>query len=295
MPRDVHDVVDAAEEPEVAVPVDARTVAREVHPGEALPVRLAEARVVAEDPARHRRPRPLRGRGSRRRPGRRRCPASSTTPASTPGNGLVAEPGFVVVTPGSGVIRIIPVSVCHHVSTIGVRSRADVLAVPHPRLGVDRLADASEQPERREVVLRRVLRPPLHVRADRRRRRVQDRDLVALDDVPPAVLVREVGRSLVQDARGAVAERPVDDVAVPRHPADVGGAPVDVLLGLQVEDVVVGASRRRRGSRRSCARCPWASRSSRSCTGGRAGPPSPSARTGTTRHRSTGPRRARSR
>ena len=42
--------------------------------------------------------------------------------ASTPGNGRVAEPGFVVVTPGSGVIMIIPVSVCHHVSTIGQRS-----------------------------------------------------------------------------------------------------------------------------------------------------------------------------
>jgi hypothetical protein len=34
----------------------------------------------------------------------------------------VAEPGFSVVTPGSGVIRIIPVSVCHHVSTTGQRS-----------------------------------------------------------------------------------------------------------------------------------------------------------------------------
>ena len=44
-----------------------------------------------------------------------------STAASTPGNGFVAEPGFVVVTPGSGVIRIIPVSVCHHVSTIGQR------------------------------------------------------------------------------------------------------------------------------------------------------------------------------
>src|SRR6202171_4256453 len=37
------------------------------------------------------------------------------------GNGLVAEPGLSVVIPGSGVIRIIPVSVCHHVSTTGVR------------------------------------------------------------------------------------------------------------------------------------------------------------------------------
>ena len=36
----------------------------------------------------------------------------------------MALPGFVVVTPGSGVIMIRPVSVCHHVSTIG--------AVPPP-------------------------------------------------------------------------------------------------------------------------------------------------------------------
>ncbi len=34
----------------------------------------------------------------------------------------MAEPGFSVVTPGSGVIMIIPVSVCHHVSTTGTRS-----------------------------------------------------------------------------------------------------------------------------------------------------------------------------
>jgi hypothetical protein len=49
-------------------------------------------------------------------------PLSSKTAASMPGNGFVAEPGLSVVTPGSGVIRIIPVSVCHHVSTTGVRS-----------------------------------------------------------------------------------------------------------------------------------------------------------------------------
>src|SRR4029078_3610577 len=34
---------------------------------------------------------------------------------------LVAEPGFKRVAPGSGVIRMPPVSVCHHVSTIGQR------------------------------------------------------------------------------------------------------------------------------------------------------------------------------
>jgi hypothetical protein len=38
-----------------------------------------------------------------------------------PGSGLVAEPGFMAVAPGSGEIRMPPVSVCHQVSTIGQR------------------------------------------------------------------------------------------------------------------------------------------------------------------------------
>ena len=33
----------------------------------------------------------------------------------------MADPGLVAVIPGSGVIMIAPVSVCHHVSTIGQR------------------------------------------------------------------------------------------------------------------------------------------------------------------------------
>src|SRR5688572_31979941 len=41
------------------------------------------------------------------------------TSAEIPGNGIVALPGFVATIPGSGVIMIPPVSVCHHVSTIG--------------------------------------------------------------------------------------------------------------------------------------------------------------------------------
>src|SRR5215208_7214572 len=48
-------------------------------------------------------------------------PSRVMTSTSMPGNGLVAEPGFVGVAPGSGVIMIAPVSVCHHVSTMGQR------------------------------------------------------------------------------------------------------------------------------------------------------------------------------
>src|SRR3954452_6597880 len=50
-----------------------------------------------------------------------RLPVASTSSAETPGKGTVAEPGLVVVTPGSGVIITPPVSVCHQVSTMGQR------------------------------------------------------------------------------------------------------------------------------------------------------------------------------
>src|SRR5438045_6496123 len=50
-------------------------------------------------------------------------PLRETTSATIPGNGRVPEPGLVGVAPGSGLIMIIPVSVCHHVSTMGQRPR----------------------------------------------------------------------------------------------------------------------------------------------------------------------------
>src|SRR5215208_2588508 len=46
---------------------------------------------------------------------------ASRRAALNPGSGVVALPGFVSVTPGSGEITIAPVSVCHHVSTTGQR------------------------------------------------------------------------------------------------------------------------------------------------------------------------------
>src|SRR5690606_38121924 len=46
-------------------------------------------------------------------------PFSSTSTGCTPGNGSMAYPGTVGVTPAIGEIRNPPVSVCHHVSTIG--------------------------------------------------------------------------------------------------------------------------------------------------------------------------------
>src|SRR6266513_3176398 len=47
-------------------------------------------------------------------------PWRSTTSASMPRNGRAADPGFCLVH-ASGLIRIIPVSVCHQVSIMGNR------------------------------------------------------------------------------------------------------------------------------------------------------------------------------
>jgi hypothetical protein len=90
----------------------------------------------------------------------------------------MAAPGLVAVIPGRGEIKIAPVSVCHQVSTIGQRFRPTYCAVPHPRLGVDRLADRAEQAQAREVVGVGILLSPLHERADGGGSGVEDGHLV---------------------------------------------------------------------------------------------------------------------
>jgi len=59
------------------------------------------------------------------------------------------------------------------------------------------------------------------------------------DDRPEPVLFGEVGRPLVEHTGRAVRERSVDDVGVAGDPAAVGRAPVDVVVGLDVEHVSV--------------------------------------------------------
>ena len=50
---------------------------------------------------------------------------------------------------------------------------------------------------------------------------------------------RIVGDALEHQSRRAIGERPIDDVAVASHPADVGRAPIDVAVVI-VEDILVG-------------------------------------------------------
>ena len=238
VPRDVHHVVDPAEQPEVAVVVPARAVAHEVRVRPVLGEVVGHVALVvvperAEDP----RPRLLQDEelalalwdlvallvqdrrldaGQRRGGGARLERSDSRQRADKDAAGLRLPPGV------------------HHRAALA----ADVLPVPEPRLRVDRLADRAEQLQRAQVVPLHRLRTGLDERPDQSRRRVVLRDLVLLDDRPMAVDVR-IGRvALIQHAGHAVGQRRVDDVAVSGHPADVGGAPPDVVV-MDVEHVLV--------------------------------------------------------
>ena len=61
-------------------------------------------------------------------------------------------------------------------------------------------------------------------------RGVEDVDLVLLHDLPETVGLGIVGNPLEHQAGGPCGQRTVNDVAVPGDPADIGGAPEDILI-----------------------------------------------------------------
>src|SRR3546814_16278246 len=94
-------------------------------------------------------------------------------------------------------------------------------------LGIDRLADRAEDADGGAVMLLdRPLALPRQC-ADRGRRGIEDVDLVSLHNVPEADGIRNIRHAFEHPAGCAVAERDVEDVAVPRHPAAIGRAHKD--------------------------------------------------------------------
>ena len=151
----------------------------------------------------------------------------------------MAEPGLVAIAPGIGRDHDVagfglPPGIDDRTAVV-----ADDFAIPHPGLGIDRLADGAQQAQAVELVLLGPLVAPLDEGADRRRRGVENVHFVAIDDAPEAVGLGKVRRAFVHQAGGAVLQRAVNDVAVPGDPADVGRAPVSVFF-LQIEHPLGG-------------------------------------------------------
>ena len=156
-----------------------------------------------------------------------------------PGSGWVAEPGFELCRAGEGrdqdSARLgLPPGVDDRAAAV-----ADHSPVPFPGLGIDRLADGAEQPDRLATVALHRLVAFAHQGADRGRCRVEDGDAEPVHRLPEPAEVGIVGDAVEHDGRRAIHQRPVDDIGVAGDPADVGGAPEDVVLAI-IEDPVEG-------------------------------------------------------
>ena len=109
-------------------------------------------------------------------------------------------------------------------------------------VGVQPLAGREQGPQAGDVVLSEELRLGVGLPDGPQRggRGEQHVDLVVLDDPPERAGVGRPHRlAFVQHGGGAGQQRPVDDVGVAHHPADVGGGPHDVP-GADVVDVFHG-------------------------------------------------------
>ena len=232
---DVEHVIDAADDPEIAVLVPAGAVTGEIESGNFAPVSFLIPRAVAVNGAEHGGPgfandefaahvgsdflavviddgginaeeRKRRGAGLGRR--------------GTGERGNHDRSGFGL-PPGVDD---------------GTASGADFLVIPHPRLGVDRLADRAEEAERGEIVFIDPFVAPFDEGADGGRRGVENGHAVVLDDAPEAVRVGPVRGTFIHQAGHAIGQRTVDQVAMAGDPADVGAAPIDVVLA-EIENV----------------------------------------------------------
>src|SRR5262249_38401900 len=57
---------------------------------------------------------------------------------------------------------------------------------------------------------------------------------IFLDYRPPAIFLRKIRRSFIHHHGRTGSERPIDRITVTRHPANIRGAPVDIVL-FQIE------------------------------------------------------------
>ncbi len=123
----------------------------------------------------------------------------------------------------------------------GTFTAADDVVIPVPGFRVDGLAHGAEDSQGRDIRLLDPLVAFLGNGADGRGGGVEDVDLVFFHDLPEAADVWVVGHALEHDRRSAVAKGAVDDVGVACDPADVGGAPEDVVFFV-IKDHFVGIS-----------------------------------------------------
>src|SRR5262249_19656955 len=192
----INNIVDPAHNPEIALLVATRAVAREVNPVDLRPILLFVTLVVTPDGPEHRWPRPL----------------DDEIAALVCGNGLSGARHYIGVDTrerfcsgagfgGRGAGNRSDHDCAGLSLPPGIDNRttvfADHLAIPHPRLGVDRFTDRAEQAQARKVMLHRPVLTPLDKRPDRSRSSVENVYAMALDHGPEAIGLGKVRGAFV--------------------------------------------------------------------------------------------------
>src|SRR5271156_4034445 len=234
MAGDFDYVVDAAEDPDVAVLVTLSGITCEIDAGDSLPILALVAFVVAVNCAEHRWPRLLDGEvtgfswadglafqiynargdaGKRQGGGAGFCGRRAGQRRNQDRAGFGLPPS---VHDGAAIF-------------------ADGFEIPFPRGGIDGLTDGAEDAKATQIVWLDPIHAPSHESADGGGGAVKDGNFVTVYNFPEAVLARKIGRAFVHHDGCAVRERAVNDVTVSGDPADVGGAPIKVFIA-QIEN-----------------------------------------------------------
>ncbi len=230
MAADVEHVIDAAGDPVIAVFITARAVAREVVTGIGPEIGIDETRMVTVDRAHLPRPRTL---------DHQRAFGGAVEQLA---GGKIDDPGHDTEKRPAGRAGLEcgrtrqgrDENAAGFCLPPGIDDRAAALAdrvvIPLPGLGVDWFADGAQELQTlaRSLLHRRLALA--HQRADRGRCGVKDIDLVFVDHFPEARSGRVVRHAFEHQRDRAIGERTVDYIGMPRHPADVGRAPVDVTI-----------------------------------------------------------------
>src|SRR5215510_4239242 len=187
----INNIVDAAHYPEITLLVAPGAVSGEINPVNLRPILLFVTLVIAPDGPEHRGPGPLDDKVTALICANRFAVAGHDAGVDT-GEGLGCGAGLGGSGAGNGSN--------HDCTRLGLPPRvhdrtpvfADYFAIPHPRLGIDRLTDCAEQSQAREVVLERPVLAPLDEGADSSRSSVENVHAVALDHGPETIGLREV-------------------------------------------------------------------------------------------------------
>ena len=116
---------------------------------------------------------------------------------------------------------------------------ANNIMIPHPGFRIDRLTDTAKKPQRGAVASLYRCLALAHQRPDGGRCGVEDVDLMFLDNLPEARAVGPGRHTLEHQRDRAIGKRSIDYIAVAGDPTDIGGTPVDVAIMI-IEDILMG-------------------------------------------------------